>query len=144
MLRTVEEALGVGYVRAFSQPGIVTVKLDTTSGALDVTSRVRDANGKETVVALPSEAFKRMAAQTAKHAVLRHIHDLERDKVLREVSEHRGELATGVVDRIEAGTAYIDPGRAEGGRPPAGHSPRDHPAPGRPVRGVIPEPQRHQ
>ena len=63
MLRTVEEALAVAYVRAFSPPGIVTVKLDTTSGALDVKSRVRDAHGNETVVALPSDAFKRMAAQ---------------------------------------------------------------------------------
>src|SRR5216684_1578784 len=43
MLRTVEEALGAAYVRAFSPPGIVTVKLDTTSGALDVQSRLRDA-----------------------------------------------------------------------------------------------------
>src|SRR5439155_1040456 len=67
---------------------------------------------------LPSEDFKRMAAQTAKHAVLRHIHDLERDKVLRDVAEHRGELATGVVDRIEAGTVYVDLGRAEGVMPP--------------------------
>ncbi len=96
---------------------MVTVKLDTASGGLDVTSRVRDASGNETVVVLPAEEFKRMAAQTAKHAVLRHIHDLERDKVLREVSEHRGELATGVVDRIEAGTVYVDLGRAEGVMP---------------------------
>jgi len=90
MLRTVEDALAAAYVRAFSPPGMVTVKLNTASGALDVTSRVRDMSGSETVVFLPSEDFKRMAAQTAKHAVLRHIHDLERDKVLREVSEHRG------------------------------------------------------
>src|SRR6266571_1237665 len=116
MLRTVEDALAAAYVRAFSPPGMVTVKLNTASGALDVTSRVRDASGSETVVFLPSEDFKRMAAQTAKHAVLRHIHDLERDKVLREVSEHRGELATGVIDRIEAGTVYIDLGRGEGAR----------------------------
>src|SRR5258708_8910215 len=106
MLSTVEEALAVAYVRAFSPPGIVTVKLDTTSGALDVKSRVRDANGNETVVALPSDAFKRMAAQTAKHAVLRHIHDLERDKVLREVSEHRVELPTGVVARLQPAPAH--------------------------------------
>jgi len=86
MLRTVEDALAAAYVRAFSPPGMVTVKLNTASGALDVTSRVRDASGSETVVFLPSEDFKRMAAQTAKHAVLRHIHDLERDKVLREAS----------------------------------------------------------
>ena len=73
----------------------MTVKLDTVTGALDVRSRVLHADGNETVEMLPSEDFKRMAAQTAKHAVLRHIHDLERDKVLRDVSEHRGELAIG-------------------------------------------------
>src|SRR6184192_3047796 len=144
MLRTVEDALAMAYVRAFSPPGMVTVKLDTASGGLDVTSRVRDASGNETVVVLPAEEFKRMAAQTAKHAVLRHIHDLERDKVLREVSEHRGELATGVVDRIEAGTVYIDLGRAEGVMPPEEQIPGEVLHPGRPVLVVILEPQHNR
>jgi transcription termination/antitermination protein NusA len=93
---------------------------------------------------LPSEDFKRMAAQTAKHAVLRHIHDLERDKVLREVSEHRGELASGVVDRIEAGTVYVDLGRAEGLMPPEEQIPGEQLHPGRPVLVVILDPQRNQ
>src|SRR6266849_4036992 len=92
MLHTVESALAVAYVRAFNPPGDVRVILDTATGALEVTSRVVGADGKEMVRTLPSEDFKRMAAQTAKHAVLRHIHDLERDKVLRDVAEHRGEL----------------------------------------------------
>jgi N utilization substance protein A len=144
MLRTVEDALAVAYVRAFSPRGAVTVKLDTVTGALDVRSRVVGADGTETVESLPSEDFKRMAAQTAKHAVLRHIHDLERDKVLREVSEHRGELATGVVDRVEAGTAYIDLGRAEGVMPPEEQIPGEQLHPGRPVLVLILEPQRNQ
>src|SRR6266849_7698930 len=97
MLRAVEDALAVAYVRAFTPPGDVRVKLDTKTGALEVTSRVGDQ-----LRTLPSDDFKRMAAQTAKHAVLRHIHDLERDKVLRDVAEHRGELATGIVDRSQA------------------------------------------
>src|SRR5256884_3230391 len=143
MLRTVEDALAMAYVRAFSPPGMVTVKLDTASGGLDVTSRVRDASGNETVVVLPAEEFKRMAAQTAKHAVLRHIHDLERDKALREVSEHRGELATGVVDRIEAGTVYVGLRRAEGGRPPEDQIPGGQLHPRRPVLAFIPDPRRH-
>ena len=144
MLRTVEDALAAAYVRAFNAPGVVTVKLDTTTGGLDVRSRVREADGSETTVVLPSDDFKRMAAQTAKHAVLRHIHDLERDKVLREVSEHRGELATGVIDRIEAGTVYIDLGRAEGVMPPEEQIPGEQLHPGRPVLVVILEPQRNQ
>ena len=143
MVHTVEEALAAAYVRAFNAPGAVTVKLDTSTGGLDVTSRVIQADGTEVRQALPSDDFKRLAAQTAKHAVLRHIHDLERDKVLREVSEHRGELATGVVDRIEAGTVYIDLGRAEGVMPPEEQIPGEQLTPGRPVLVVILDPQRN-
>src|ERR1700680_2025562 len=70
MLHTVEDALAVAYVRAFNPNGVVTVKLDTGTGALDVRSRKVAPDGTETQEVLPSEDFKRMAAQTAKHAVL--------------------------------------------------------------------------
>ncbi|TMC00064.1 MAG: transcription termination factor NusA [Chloroflexi bacterium] len=143
MLHTVESALAVAYIRAFNPPGDVRVTLDTTTGALEVTSRGVRADGTEVVRTLPSEDFKRMAAQTAKHAVLRHIHDLERDKVLRDVAEHRGELATGVVDRSENGTVYVDLGRAEGVMPPEEQIPGEQLIPGRPVLVVILDAQRN-
>jgi len=142
MLHTVQEALAAAYIRAFSPPGAVTVTLDIGSGALEVRSRVMNADGTQTEVVLPAEEFKRMAAQTAKHAVLRHIHDLERDKVLREVSEHQGELATGIVDRIENGIVYVDLGRAEGIMPPEEQIPGEVLHPGKPVLVVMLEPQR--
>jgi N utilization substance protein A len=144
MVQTVEDALAVAYVRAFNPPGIVTVRLDTATGGLDVRSRVVHQDGTESLRDLPSEDFKRMAAQTAKHAVLRHIHDLERDKALREVSEHRGELASGVVDRVEAGIVYVDLGRAEGVMPPEEQIPGEVLHPGRPVLIVILDTQRNQ
>src|SRR5207244_9789530 len=134
MLHTVEGALAAAYTRAFNPPGEVTVKLDTKTGALDVRSRVVRPDGTAIVAELPSEDFKRMAAQTAKHAVLRHIHDLERDKVLRDVAEHRGELASGIVDRIESGIVYVDLGRAEGVMPPEEQIPGEPLQPGRPDR----------
>lgn len=137
MLHTVESALAAAYVRAFNPPGDVTVKLDTKTGALDVKSRIVAPDGTLTERELPSEDFKRMAAQTAKHAVLRHIHDLERDKVLRDVAEHKGELASGVVDRIDSGTVYVDLGRAEGVMPPEEQIPGEQLVPGRPVLVVI-------
>jgi len=137
MLHTVEAALAAAYKRAFNPDGEVTVKLDTTTGALDVQSRVIRLDGTVVTAELPSEAFKRMAAQTAKHAVLRHIHDLERDKALRDVAEHKGELATGVVDRIESGIVYVDLGRAEGVMPPEEQIPGEQLMPGRPVLVVI-------
>src|SRR5258708_33787095 len=125
MLHTVESALAPAYVRAFNPAGFVTVKLDTKTGALDVRSRLVRPDGTEVIERLPSEDFKRMAAQTAKHAVLRHIHDLERDKVLRDVAEHRGELASGIVDRVEGGTVYVDLNPIEAGMPPQHHIPRE-------------------
>jgi N utilization substance protein A len=143
MLHTVEGALAVAYMRAFNPAGRVSVKLDTETGALEVRSRVIKADGSESVEMLPSEDFKRMAAQTAKHAVLRHIHDLERDKALRDVAEHRGELATGVVDRMEAGTLYVDLGRAEGVMPPEEQIPGEVLHAGRPVLVVLLEAQRN-
>ena len=87
MLHTVEGALAIAYARAFNPSGDITVKLDTKTGGLEVRSRIVRSDGSEMVEMLPSEDFKRLAAQTAKHAVLRHIHDLERDKVLRAALE---------------------------------------------------------
>jgi N utilization substance protein A len=144
MLHTVESALAAAYTRAFNPPGEVTVKLDTMTGALDVRSRVVTPNGEAIERVLPSDDFKRMAAQTAKHAVLRHIHDLERDKVLRDVAEHKGELASGVVDRIESGIVYVDLGKAEGVMPPEEQIPGEQLHPGRPVLVVILDPQHNR
>jgi N utilization substance protein A len=144
MLHTVESALAAAYTRAFNPPGMVTVKLDTTTGALAVRSRVIKQDGTVIEQELPSEDFKRLAAQTAKHAVLRHIHDLERDKVLRDVAEHRGELATGVVDRTEGGVVYVDLGKAEGVMPPEELIPGEQLVPGRPVLVVILDPQHNR
>lgn len=143
MLNTVEGALAVAYARAFSPAGEITVKLDTQTGGLEVRSRIVRSDGSEMIEMLPSEDFKRLAAQTAKHAVLRHIHDLERDKVLRDVAEHKGELASGVVDRMEMGTVYVDLGRAEGVMPPEEQIPGEQLHPGRPVLVVIMEAQRN-
>ncbi len=143
MLHTVEGALAAAYRRAFNPPGDITIKLDIKTGALDVRSRVVNPDGTVVVAQLPSEDFKRMAAQTAKHAVLRHIHDLERDKVLRDVAEHKGELSSGVVDRIEAGTVYVDLGRAEGVMPPEEQIPGELLHVGRPVLVVILDTQRN-
>lgn len=144
MLHTVESALGAAYTRAFNPPGQVSVRLDTVTGALDVRSRVVKTDGTVEEHELPSEDFKRMAAQTAKHAVLRYIHDLERDKVLRDVAEHRGELATGIVDRIEGGIVYIDLGKAEGVMPAEEQIPGEQLHPGRPVLVVILDPQHNR
>ena len=143
LVRTVENALGDAYKRAFEPEGYVTVRIDPETATLEVKSLSVGPNGEEVVRDLPTQDFARLAAQTAKHAVLRHIRQLERDRALQEASEHRGELATGVVDRVEGGTVYFQMGqRTEGVMPSEEQIPGDEYRPGRPMQVVILEPRR--
>ncbi len=142
LLSTVEGALAAAYRRAFDPPGEIRVHLDPETASLQVTSRSLSPAGEMVVEELPVDDFRRLAAQTARTAVMRRIRELERDQVLREVSERRGELASGVVDRIEGGTAYIDVGRAEGVMPPEEQIPGEVLQPGKPVNVVLLEARR--
>ncbi len=138
LIRSVEQALADAYRRAFDPPGYVTVKIDPSTAEMAVTSRTYDAQGQEVLTPLPTDDFARMAAQTAKSAVLRHIRNLEREKSVLEAGEHRGELATGVIDRVENGTVYLDMGgRAEGVMPPEEQIPGEEIRPGKPMLVVI-------
>ena len=138
LIRSVEQALADAYRRAFDPPGYVTVKIDPSTAEMAVTSRAYDAAGQEVLTPLPTDDFARMAAQTAKSAVLRHIRNLEREKSVLEAGEHRGELATGVIDRVENGTVYLDMGgRAEGVMPPEEQIPGEEIRPGKPLMVVI-------
>ncbi len=138
LVLAVEQALADAYRRAFDPPGYLTVKIDPVSTELHVTSRTYDSLGQEVLTALPTNDFARLAAQTAKQAMIRHIRTLERDKSIQEASEHRGELATGVVDRVENGSVYLDMGgRAEGVMGPEEQIPGEEIRPGKPLTVVI-------
>jgi transcription termination/antitermination protein NusA len=138
LLKTVEQALADAYRRAFDPPGYVIVHIDPATAVMEVTSRSYGPTGEEVLTPLPTDDFARMAAQTAKAAVLRHIRNLEREKAVTEVAEHRGELATGVIDRVENGTVHLDMGgRAEGVMPPEEQIPGEEMRPGKPLTVVI-------
>jgi transcription termination/antitermination protein NusA len=141
LVRTVEGALAAAYKKAFDPPGEITVRLDRETAEIEVTSRVRRPDGSVEETRLPSEDFRRLAAQTARQAVMRQIRDLERDRALKEVAQHRGELASGVVDRMERGTVYLDMGRAEGVLPPEEQIPGEELRPGRPLTVLMVEPR---
>jgi N utilization substance protein A len=144
LVHEVEGALAVAYKKAFSAPGEIIVRLDSETAAITVTSRLVGEDGSEIVTQLPAEDFRRLAAQTARQAVMRHIRDLERDRALREVSQRRGELATGIIDRVDRGVAYIDLGRAEGVMPPDEQIPGEELRAGRPLQVVILDPRPSQ
>jgi transcription termination/antitermination protein NusA len=144
LLKTVESALAAAYIRAFEPPGEIRVHLDTRTGEMDVTSRETAPDGSVAEIKLPVDDFRRLAAQTARGAVLRRLRDLEREKALTEVSRHHGELASGFVDRIERGVAYVDLGKVEGWMPPEEQIPGEELRPGRPITVVILEPNQNR
>ncbi len=58
--------------------------------------------------------FGRIAAQTAKQVVIQKIREAERSSVLDEFGKRGKEIVTGIVQRIERGTVFVDLGRAIG------------------------------
>ena len=142
--RTVEEALAAAYKRAFEPSGEVSVRLGPETGEMDVLLRQEEADGTVSESHPPVDDFKRLAAQTARSAVMRHLRDLERDRALSELARRQGELANGTVDRIERGAVYVDLGKAEGWMPPDEQIPGEQLVPGRPVTVVVLEPKSRQ
>ncbi|HEV2952636.1 MAG TPA: transcription termination factor NusA [Candidatus Dormibacteraeota bacterium] len=141
LLTSVEAALASAYRRAFNPPGFITVHIDPQTGDLAVESRVVTDTGLEVIENLPTGDFRRLAAQTARSAVMKQLRNLEKDKALSEISSHRGELASGAIDRVEHGTCYIDLGRVEGVMPPEEQIPGEALRPGRLITIVILDPR---
>lgn len=62
----------------------------------------------------PHEDFGRIAAQTAKQVILQRLREAEREAVFSEYQSKEGGIISGIVQRVEMGTVYIDLGRATG------------------------------
>jgi N utilization substance protein A len=73
----------------------------------------------------PSEDFGRIAAQTAKQVVVQRIREAERDIVFREYSDRAGEVLTGVVQRREGRTVFVNLGKVDAFLPPSEQMPLD-------------------
>lgn len=58
--------------------------------------------------------FGRIAAQTAKQVMIQRLKEAERNAIYNEFTERQGDIITGVVERVDAKTAYISLGKAEG------------------------------
>lgn len=76
----------------------------------------RDAAvGEEIIFPLePQDDFGRIAAQTAKQVVIQKIREAEKLSILDEFGHKKGEIVSGIVQRVERGALYVDLGRATG------------------------------
>ncbi len=61
----------------------------------------------------------RIAAQTAKQVILQRLHEAEHSAIFEEYADKEGEVVSGVIQRFEAGQAFIELGRTEAVLPPA-------------------------
>lgn len=84
-------------------------------------------------------AFGRIAAQTAKQVVLQKLRDAERQMVFNEFAERKDEIVHGTIQRIEAGTAIVELGRAEAIMPRAEQVPIERYYPGQRIRVYVAE-----
>ncbi|HUU55482.1 MAG TPA: transcription termination factor NusA [Armatimonadota bacterium] len=71
------------------------------------------------------QEFGRIAAQTAKQVVAQRIREAERDIIYEEFSDRDGDVVTGVVQRRDGRTVFIDLGRVEAVLPASEQSPLD-------------------
>ena len=71
--------------------------------------------GEEIVVPLePQDDFGRIAAQTAKQVVIQKVREAEKLSMMEEFGEKKGEIVSGIVQRIERGSIFVDLGRTTG------------------------------
>ncbi|MBU0750382.1 transcription termination factor NusA, partial [Patescibacteria group bacterium] len=103
-----EEILGEGELARFDAEKHILLE--------DAKRIRRDAGlGGEMIFPLePQDDFGRIAAQTAKQVVIQKIREAEKLSILDEFGHKKGEIVTGIVQRIERGAVFLDLGRATG------------------------------
>ncbi|HOJ77155.1 MAG TPA: transcription termination factor NusA [Bacillota bacterium] len=137
LLDAIETALASAYKRDQKAAQSIEVRIDSNTGALHVYTHktvVEEVEDEKNEISLeeaqkinpiyelndlvefeifPKE-FGRIAAQTAKQVVVQRIREAERSIIYDEFVNRVGDLITGIIQRIEQRTIYIDLGRIEG------------------------------
>ena len=141
IIEAVQEALAQTYAREFGQEPPVRVELDTETGEFHAYAEkkvVIEPKDASTEISLkdaqqyPSKPglnemvevevtppnFGRIAAQTAKQAIVQRIQEAERDLVYEEFANREGEILTGSIERVEPRGMIVNLGKAEAVLPP--------------------------
>ena len=93
-----------------------------TVTALDIEIGVAEAQetldpdaqlGDELLSKLPATAFGRIAAQVAKQSVIQKVREAERELIYNEFKNRKGELFSGIVQRIERRNMIVNLGRTD-------------------------------
>lgn len=83
--------------------------------------------------------FGRIAAQTAKQVVVQRIREAERNVIYEEYANREGDIITGLIQRVEQKTVYIELGKTEAILAPAEQMPGETYLPGMRIKTYIVE-----
>jgi len=94
--------------------------------------------GKEIEMALEAHKdYGRIAAQTAKQVILQKIREAEREAVFGEYKSKEGEIISGIVQRIEGNSVFLDIGKISGILPREEQVPGEFYRPGQRIKVYI-------
>ena len=93
--------------------------------------------GETMEVEVTPQNFGRIAAQTAKQAMLQRIRQVEKDMVFEEFKGRAGDIISGTVRRFERSDVIVDLGRIEGIMPSRERVPTEEYQPGDRIRAFI-------
>jgi transcription termination/antitermination protein NusA len=83
------------------------------------------------------EDYGRIAAQTAKQVIIQRIREAERISIIEEYGTKEGEIISGIIQKIERGSVYVDFNRATGILPAEETIPGEHFVRGQRIRAYL-------
>ncbi len=106
-----------GEIRAYAKP-IVVEKVVNQHDEISL-SKARQIHpeckvGDEIEIEVTPRDFGRIAAQTARQAIMQRIRQIEKDMIYEEFKDRAGEIVSGTVRRFERSDVLIDLGKFEG------------------------------
>jgi N utilization substance protein A len=119
LVRAIEQAMLLAYHRTEGASPHARVELDRASGHVTVWAQERSEDGTVREVDDTPEGFGRIAATTARQAILQRLRDLEDEQVLGEFRGREGDIVSGVVQQSsDPRMIHVDLGSVEGLLPP--------------------------
>lgn len=118
VLEAIRQAALAAYRKDLSLRGeIIPEDFEELEAKIDpVTGEISIFRGDDNIT---PPGFARIAAQTAKQVIMQRLHEAEKTAVMDEYGQKVGTVISGIIQRQEGNTYFIDLGRAEGVMPPS-------------------------
>lgn len=137
LMKSIEQALVLAYNKNYgTEEGNVDVILDKTDGQIhvfqkkEVVKKVEDDKkeiklseakkindeydiGDTVQFEIMPKNFGRIAAQTAKQVITQKIREMSRDVIFNEFEQKKGEIVTGLIQKVDKNSVVLDLGKVE-------------------------------